>query len=219
MSNHVLMYFTTTNTQSPPSSPSLAPSSPSSSDIGLSTSPDTIILGPTHDSQQQAPILEESSGRALSSSSPSKTPPSRSNSPYPGITNIGDNTPPRPGLSRTSSVSSTYLADTDDSLTGLTLLDLLVAVDAHLDLASREIKRKGQEWRVKAESTAISVKRQAEEVINNQRRLRRRVTGKTPRKSAEGGANAATVESDDDRIDIDRELQKFREKVGSTSTA
>lgn len=122
----------------------------------------------------------------------------------------------RPALSRTSSVSSMALAEADESFSQLTLLDLLVALDAHVDLASREIKKKGKEWRNKANSTAISVKRQAGEVISNQRRLRRRVAG------GNGGfasSNRQDVDNNDDEqyeqgdVIFDRELQRFREKV------
>lgn len=119
----------------------------------------------------------------------------------------------RPALSRTSSVSSMALAEADESFSQLTLLDLLVALDAHVDLASREIKKKGKQWKDKANSTAISVKRQAGEVINNQRRLRRRVV-----KNGGGGGFASSNRDDFDEFEsgdvvFDRELQKFREKV------
>lgn len=108
---------------------------------------------------------------------------------------------PRPGLSRTSSVN--YSVEADDSFTGLTLLDALVVLDSHLDLARRQISRKGQEWKSRAESTAVSVKRQAEEVLN-QRRIRRRVTT-----NAEDDKN--------ERIDIDREVAKFRKNVSNAT--
>jgi hypothetical protein len=117
---------------------------------------------------------------------------------------------PRPGLSRTSSVSSMALADADDTFSGLTLLDLLVALDAHVDLAHRELKKKGQQLKNKAESTAIQVKRSAGA------QLRRRATGRTS--GAHSGDNAR--ESDIDELApeevFDRELQKFRHKVSRT---
>lgn len=121
----------------------------------------------------------------------------------------------RPALSRTSSVSSMALAEADESFSQLTLLDLLVALDAHVDLASREIKKKGKQWKDKANSTAISVKRQAGEVINNQRRLRRRAGGQS---GAGGGGFTSSNRDDFDEFEsgdvvFDRELQKFREKV------
>jgi len=124
--------------------------------------------------------------------------------------------PRRPALSRTSSVSSMALAEADDSFSQLTLLDLLVALDAHVDLASREIKKKGKEWRNKANSTAISVKRQAGEVISNQRRLRRRVgaTGFTSSNRRDDNNDEDYEQGD---VVFDRELQRFREKVGLTS--
>lgn len=106
------------------------------------------------------------------------------------------------------------LAEADESFSQLTLLDLLVALDAHVDLASREIKKKGKEWRNKANSTAISVKRQAGEVISNQRRLRRRINA-----SGSGGGGLASSNRDDTEdfesgdVVFDRELQRFREKV------
>lgn len=133
----------------------------------------------------------------------------------PSLLSIDEISPrqPRPALSRTSSVSSMALAEADESFSQLTLLDLLVALDAHVDLASREIKKKGKQWKDKANSTAISVKRQAGEVINNQRRLRRRVV-----KSGGGGGFASSNRNDFDEFEsgdvvFDRELQKFREKV------
>lgn len=110
---------------------------------------------------------------------------------------------PRPGLSRANSVN--YHVEADDAFTGLTLLDALVVLDSHLDLARRQISRKGQEWKHRAESTAISVKRQAEEVLN-QRRTKRKVSD---------GPKA--YGSREDRIDIDRELAKFRSKVSFVS--
>ena len=109
---------------------------------------------------------------------------------------------PRPGLSRANSI--TFLAESDDSFTGLTLLDALVVLDSHLDLARRQISRKGQEWKSRAESTAISVKRQAEEVLNQRRTRRRVVTG--------------TSQAGHDKIDIDRELAKFRQNVRTTTS-
>ena len=109
---------------------------------------------------------------------------------------------PRPGLSRANSIN--FSADSDDSFTGLTLLDALVVLDSHLDLARRQISRKGQEWKSRAESTAISVKRQAEEVLNQRRTRRRVVTGSSEHHS--------------DRIDIDRELAKFKHNVRKTTT-
>lgn len=117
---------------------------------------------------------------------------------------------PRPGLSRANSLS--FTTDTDDSFTGLTLLDALVVLDSHLDLASRNIKKKTNEWKTRAESTAIQVKRQAEEVLNQQRRRRRKATGS----NGAGDGQATDGFTDDDRIDIDRELLRFREKVGLT---
>lgn len=119
---------------------------------------------------------------------------------------------PRPGLSRTNSLS--YSTDVDEGFTGLTLLDALVVLDSHLDLASRNIKKKTSEWKTRAETTAIQVKRQAEEVLNQQRRRRRKATGSAASAGADGQADGFT---DDDRIDIDRELLRFREKVRERS--
>lgn len=113
------------------------------------------------------------------------------------------------------------LAEADESFSQLTLLDLLVALDAHVDLASRELKKKGKEWKDKAESTAISVKRQAGEVISsNQRRLRRRVAGSSSSRSGFASSNRRDINGDNDNeeyeqgdVVFDRELQRFREKV------
>lgn len=109
------------------------------------------------------------------------------------------------------------LAEADDSFSQLTLLDLLVALDAHVDLASREIKKKGKEWRNKANSTAISVKRSAGEVISNQRRLRRRVAavggGFTSSNVGRKGADPDSEEYEQGDVVFDRELQRFRDKV------
>lgn len=113
------------------------------------------------------------------------------------------------------------LAEADDSFSQLTLLDLLVALDAHVDLASREIKKKGKEWRNKANSTAISVKRQAGEVISNQRRLRRRVAaggGFTSSNVGRRGMDPDSEEYEQGDVVFDRELQRFREKVRPHAT-
>ena len=122
---------------------------------------------------------------------------------------------PRPGLSRANSLS--FTTDVDDNFSGLTLLDALVVLDSHLDLASRNIKKKTYEWKTRAESTAIQVKRQAEEVLNQQRRRRRKATGSAA--SGAGDGQATDGFTDDDRIDIDRELLRFREKVRMTASA
>lgn len=143
-----------------------------------------------------------------------KSPAVKDNLTISGYNSVSPSTAPspRPGLSRTNSVN--YSVETDDGITGLTLLDALVVLDSHLDLARRQISRKGQEWKSRAESTAISVKRQAEEVLN-QRRLKRRVTsgGQRTRSSADVKSTADGEQSEEDRIDLDRELAKFRQNV------
>lgn len=107
----------------------------------------------------------------------------------------------RPTLSRASSMQ---LVDADDSFTSLTLLDALVVLDSHLDLAKRQLSRKGQEWRSNVQATASSVKRSAEDMLNQGMQLQRRRTRQR--------VNDASTH--DDRIDIDREVARFKARVG-----
>lgn len=126
---------------------------------------------------------------------------------------------PRPGLSRASSVSY-FSTEADDSFTGLTLLDALVALDSHLDLASRNLKKKGLEWKSKAEYTANTVKRQAEEVINQGRKktrgLRSTSYGDVRRRGTRtAGAGNTDDDEEEDRIYIDKEVARLRENISN----
>ena len=116
----------------------------------------------------------------------------------------------RPTLSRASSMN---LVDSDDSFVNLTLLDALVVIDSHLDLARRHISRKGQEWRSNVQATASSVKRSAEEMLNQGMQLQRRRT----RTKFSTGAAEETKREHDDRINIDKELARFKARVGNMS--
>ena len=206
------------------SSPTLSPTSPA--------------LGPACDEQQQQQQpSRQDSGDAASPMDISRNPSylsldsaSMSRSPSAG-SSLSSSPTGRPGLSRANSINFSGAETSDDSFTGLTLLDALVVIDSHLDLASRNLRRKTTEWKSRAESTAIQVKRQAEEVLNQQRRRRRRLAGS----AGTGDEGSASVRSsavrrgdgrdrkisgtgslsDEELIDLDRELLKFREKVTS----
>lgn len=59
-------------------------------------------------------------------------------------------------------ITSFDLSETDEPLfSGLSLLDLLVLVDAHLDLASRHIRKTGAQWSSKANKLVVDSKARA----------------------------------------------------------
>lgn len=178
-----------------------------------STTPSTT-LSPRLSPQAGADNIHSAASAA--SPSPHHLSPSSSETP----THSASPSPspsPRPGLSRTNSVSY-FTAEADDSFTGLTLLDALVVLDSHLDLASRNLKKKGLEWKHKAEHTANSVKRQAEEVLNQGRRRTKGLRTSSSYGSElrrRGGSNRTQEEEEDDRIYIDKEVAKLRENVSA----